>query len=148
MTLSLGRATDRALNPITGHIEPRTLVYAAVLVLDGQLNDEDDLIHSQRLLVKGPAMPYFAPASREVRSLFELEDYELAKGCAIALLVYKVEKLAHKQISQYDDDIEVWGGAPHVKDGIGESAWLGNKSFPPEEVVSQNRGAVWRHSYC
>jgi hypothetical protein len=147
MTLSLGRTTDRAFNPATAQVEPRTLVYAAVLVLDSQLKDEDGQ-PSQQLLVKGPAMPYFPPASREVRNLFELDDYDLAKGCAIMLLVYKMEKLAHKVISNFDDDIEVWGGQPHVKEGMEESVSTKKAAFGGPEVVPNTRGLIWRHSYC
>jgi hypothetical protein len=116
MTLSLARTTDRALNPLTAQIEPRTLVYAAILIIDGHLDVNGR--PSQSLLVKGPALPYFPPISKDVRSLFDLEGYEMAKECAIALLVRKVEKLTHQEISRHAVDIEVWGGGPHVKDGI------------------------------
>jgi hypothetical protein len=141
MTMSLARTTDRAFNPTTGRIEPRTLVYAAVLARDGSLF-EDDSRRSQILLVKGPAMPYFAPASREVRSLFELDDYEMVKECAIALLVYKVEKLAHKEISKYDADIEVWGGEPHIREGVGYSPMSNRGSFSGGDMGWKDPGVV------
>jgi len=126
LRLTVGRTTDRAYNPESGATEQRSLFYAALIQLTTTTEDPEshDNGNPIRVLVKGPAVPYFArptPEAKETNNSYAKmsfssaarhdpdEDKEVreAKEKAISLLMIKLEETVHRTISS-EEGLEIW----------------------------------------
>jgi hypothetical protein len=123
---TVARTADRAVNPTTGTTDQRHLFYAILVsISDTQETSDNTSIQPSRILVRGPAVPYFSPtledikgakqngnlkvnfssvAARHVNEESEVRD---ARLMAMRLLMDKLEKLVHEEMGS-DEKIEIW----------------------------------------
>jgi hypothetical protein len=156
LRFTIARAADRSMNPFSGETENRDLFYATLVSIQGP-NDTSDttatVARPTRILVKGPAVPHFAPppevvkagnangkinfsssSSRHVSEESEIRD---AKEKAMSLLMARMESMVHTELAR-DGQIEVWDS----------KSWKHAESNGKEESVrslkrGSTRGSAW-----